>query len=193
MDREDPESVSSNSEFESELFKIERSSGGTASIVSSDNALACKDFADIVFVFVTFSDEDFVEKFSVEILSDVFDDRPFIDDVIEDVDFVDDDFVDEPFFDSDVVSLSFSDNDFVDNLSIEILSDIPDGGSLDKDTSAVDDSLDKSLEAGDFGDNDIFGNGMVDCVLSEVTLVVEHSAVLLTSLTTSFEVLLTTL
>ena len=130
MVREDPESVSSNSEFESEQFKIERSSGGTASIVSSDNALAFKDFADIVFVFVTFSDEDFVEKFSVEILSDVFDDRPFIDDVIEDVDFVDNDvdndLVDDPFFDSDVVFVSRSDNNFVDELSFEILLDISD-------------------------------------------------------------------
>lgn len=164
MVRDDPESVSSNSVAESEFLRVERSSGATSSVVSSDNSLDCNDFVDI------FCWQDFVDKLSIEILSDVLDDSL-------------DDFVDDIFLDGDVVSCSG--NDFVDKfVDIEIVSDVSEDGSFDNDTSAANGFL---VNSG-FVDSDFFDNDIVD-----VTSVVDDSARLLTSETSLVYLLVTSL
>ena len=164
MVREDPESVSSNSAVDSELSRIDRSSGATSSVVSSDNSLDCNDFVDI------FCWQNFVDKLSIEIHSDVLDDSL-------------DDFFDDIFSDGDV--LSFSGNDFVDKfVDIEIASDVSEDGSFDDDASAANGFL---VDCG-FVDSDFFGNDIVD-----MTSVVDDSARLLTLETSLVHFLVTSL
>ena len=164
MVREDPESVSSNSAVESELLRIDRTSGEISSVVSSDNSLDCNDFVDI------FCWQNFVDKLSIEIHSDVLDDSL-------------DDFFDDIFSDGDV--LSFSGNDFVDKfVDIEIASDVSEDGSFDDDASAANGFL---VNCG-FVDSDFFGDDIVD-----MTSVVDDSAHLLTSEKSLVYLLVTTL